>query len=404
MKKTGLYFCCILLIIFMCISLIGCKAQKKAIRIGASRSITGPLEIFEKTAFGPIYKMWADEVNASGGIYIKEYNKKLLIELIVYDDKSDLNEMTKNLEKLVTEDKVDILLPPCGTSFLFAAAPIVNKYKYVLIGAEGGASKIKEIITGLPYVFSTLSFSDHNQLPVLADILESLNVKKAAIAFISDLHGIEYSGVAVPQLALKGIDVVLIKSFPIGIKDLSPILKEAKNANVDAFLCFAYPDENILATKQSMEIGFNPKVFLTGPGSNFEFYKQIFGKASEGVMGFGAWNTKVSPEHKELADKIIKLYGEQTLDWWGHDIYYGSLQFLQQAIEKAGTLNQEKLREVVATEKFNTILGQTWFDEKHLLAIECYTGQVGQWQNGIFEVIGPENKSTAKPIYPKPKW
>ena len=66
--------------------------------------------------------------------------------------------------------------------------------------------------------------------------------------------------------------------------------------------------------------------------------------------------------------------------------------------------SEEKIREIYATEKFDTILGPTWFDKDHLLAEECYAGQVGQWQNGIFEVIGPENKATAEMIYPKPKW
>ena len=95
----------------------------------------------------------------------------------------------------------------------------------------------------------------------------------------------------------------MTKSVPPGIKDMSPILKDAKAANVDAFLCFAYPDENILATKQSMELGFNPKLFLTGPGANFGFYQAIFGPAANGVMAFGAWNAKSSAGHKELAEK-----------------------------------------------------------------------------------------------------
>ena len=52
----------------------------------------------------------------------------------------------------------------------------------------------------------------------------------------------------------------------------------------------------------------------------------------------------------------------------------------------------------------NTILGPTWFDQNHLLAVECHSGEVGQWQNGVFEVIGPKDKATAAPLYPKPAW
>jgi branched-chain amino acid transport system substrate-binding protein len=406
MKQIKFGICIILLACFVALPVIagGTAEEKDKIVIGAARSLSGPLAVVEGAAFGPIFKMWVDEVNADGGIFVKEYNKKLPIETRIYDDKSDIGTMTRLLEKLIVEDKVDFVFPSDSTAMLFAAAPIANKYGYILMGMEGGATKIKEIISGLPYFFAVLSFSDHNQVPVLADLLEDWGVKSAAIAFIADLHGVEYSGVAVPELALKGIDIVMTKSVPPGIKDMSPLLKEAKAANVDAFLIFAYPDENILATKQSMELGFNPKVFLTGPGANFGFFPQIFGPAAEGIMSWGAWNRKSSPEHKELADKLAATYGEPIIDWWGHNLYWAGLQFWKQAVEKAGTLDQAKIRDIMETEKFDTILGPTWFDENHLLAVECHTGEVGQWQNGVFEVIGPPDKATADPIFPKPPW
>jgi branched-chain amino acid transport system substrate-binding protein len=379
--------------------------SKDKILIGASRSLSGPAAIVGNSGFGPIMAMWKDEVNAKGGINVKEFGKRLPIEFIFYDDKSDLGTMTRLLEKLILEDKVDFLFPPVGTSFLFAAAPIANKHGYILMGAEGGAASIKEIISGLPYFFSVLNFSDHYQVPVMVDLLAEVGVKTAAVIFISDLHGIEYSGVAVPLFALKGIDVKMVKSIPQGIKDLSPILKEAKAANVDAFCSFQYPDENILATRQSMEVGFNPKFFITGPGGNFGFFKQIFGaEVIEGMSAWGAWNEKSSSGCKEFADKFRARYGEQIADWWGHNLYWAGLQFWQQAVEKAGTLNQKKIRDIIATEKFDTILGPTWFDEKHLLAKECHTGEVGQWQKGMFEVVGPKNKATAPFLYPKPAW
>ena len=278
MKSLRVGVCVVLLICFAIfpVSAGGKAEQKDKIVIGAARSLSGPLAVVESSAFGPIFKMWVDEVNAEGGIYIEEYGKKLPIETLIYDDKSDIGTMTRLLEKLIVEDKVDFVFPSDSTAMLFAAAPVANKYGYILMGMEGGATKIKEIISGLPYFFSALNFSDHYQVPVLAEGMSEWGVKSAAIVFIADLHGVEYSGVAVPELALRGIDIVMTKSVPPGIKDMSPIIKEAKAANVDAFLCFAYPDENILATKQSMELGFNPKLFLTGPGA----------KRKGGMQGF----------------------------------------------------------------------------------------------------------------------
>jgi branched-chain amino acid transport system substrate-binding protein len=405
MIKHSLKGLCIILLLIALFTSCESKPEKESIVIGASRSLTGPIAIFEQVAFGPIYKMWVEEVNADGGIYVEEYGKKLPIELIVYDDESDIDKMVRNIEKLITEDEVDLLLPPAGTSALVAITPIVNKYGYLMISEEGAATELGNIIADLPYIFSVLNFSTHNQIPVLADLMEDAGVETAAIVYLSDVFGIEYSTTAETVFTGKGIEIVMEKSIPTGIEDMSPIIQEAKMLNADAFLIFAYPDENILSIATSLEMGFNPKLFITGPGVNYEFFIDIFGvPVVEGLMGFGAWNEKSSPEHKELADKITASYGRGAMDWWGHNVYYASLQILQQAIETAGTLDNDKLKDIIASETFTTVLGNTWFDDHHMLAVSCYAGQIGQWQNGIFEVIGPSNKATADYIYPKPPW
>ncbi|MBI4790542.1 MAG: amino acid ABC transporter substrate-binding protein [Chloroflexi bacterium] len=378
-------------------------AAKDKIVVGMSRPLSGPLAIIGDSAFRPIYETWVPEVNAQGGIYVKELDKKLPIELKVYDDKSDVGTMTRLTEKLIVEDKVDFLWPASGTSFVFAQAPIANKYGYVLITAEGGATSLKDMLPSLPYVFVTLSFSDWNQLPVFADVLADKGAKTAYIAYIADLHGIEYSGIAGIEFPKKGINILGVKSIPPDLKDLSPIIKEAKAANPDIFCCFAYPDQIMPATATSMELGFNPKAWLGGPGVNFGFYQTAFGPAIEGVMGFAGYSPKQSAATKTLADKLYAGKPKEAQDWWGHPFYWAGLEMWKQAIEKAGTLDQKKIRELLATEKFPTVLGSTWF-ENGLLAKGSHLAEIGQWQKGEYEVVGPKDKATAALVYPKLAW
>jgi branched-chain amino acid transport system substrate-binding protein len=384
--------------------------SKDSIRIGAVRPLSGSLSLFEATAFGPIYKMWVNEVNAKGGIYVKEYNKKLPIELIVYDDKSDMGIMTRLLEKLITMDKVDFILPPASTAFLFAAAAVTNKYKYVLIGAEGGATSIEEMLPKMPYFFGVLNYSDWNQMPVLSEIFYQQKIRTVAILYIDDLHGIEYKDSSAKAFKTAGIKIKLSKGVSAVAKDVSAILKEAKRLNVDAFLSFTYPPLSFTVPAQAMALGINFKAFLVGPGSSFSSFRNSFGKeAVEGIMSEGAWNVKSSKEAKEFVSKFLKENKEEILDWWGHLPYYAGLQILEQAIVKAGTLKHKKIRDIIATEKFNTVLGPTYFtifgkNGGGLLAKECFAGQIGQWQNGVYEVIDPGKKRTANPIYPKPNW
>ena len=308
--------------------------------------------------------------------------------------------MTNLLEKLIVQDKVDFVFPPWGTAWLFAAAPIANKYGYILIGGPGGALKLKEL--KLPYFFQVLNFSE-TQAPALAGIFKEVGVKSAAVIYRGDLHGVEYGDAMVPFFKKKGIDVKMKKSYPPGIKDLSPILKEAKSLGVDAFCAASYPDGGMLLTGQALELGINfNALFITVTPFSPNLYRDTFGKnVVEGVMGGGAWNAKTSPGAREFVDKFVARFGMEP-DYWGGLYYWSSLQHFQQAIEKAGTLDQKKIRAVMAKETFDTALGPFWYDKNQYFV--NHPGEIGQWQKGVFEVIDPGEKRTAPPLYPKPPW
>lgn len=374
---------------------------KDKILVGMSRPLSGPLAVIGDSAFKPIYETWVPMVNDEGGIYVEEYGKKLPIELVIYDDTSDPGTMTRLTEKLILEDKVDFLWPACGTAFVFAQAPIANKYEYVLVTAEGGATTIKEMLPSLPYVFVTLSFSDWYQLPVLAELLADKGATTAYVSYIADLHGIEYSGVAGIEFAKHGIEVVGTKSLPPDIKDLSPVIQDADASGADVYCCFAYPDQVMPATGTSAALGYNPKAWVGGPGVNFGFYHTTFGPAVEGILGFTAFARGSSAALDEMADILYEGKPEEIQDWWGHPFYWASLDVWKAAIEKAGTLDQKVIREVLATETVDTVLGPTWF-ENGLLAKEAHPGEIGQWIDGVFEVVGPTDKATAEMVYPKP--
>jgi branched-chain amino acid transport system substrate-binding protein len=373
--------------------------SKDKIRIGQAVSLSGPLATSNAVVSTPYYDLWVKDVNAEGGIYVKEYGKKLPVELLIYDDKSDIGTMTRLVEKLIVEDKVDFILPPWGTANLFAAAPIANKYGYILIGGAGGAEKLKDL--QLPYFFQSLNFSEA-QVPVLADILEELGAKRVAMISHEDLHGVEYSGVAAPEFAKRGIDVVMKKSYPMGVKDLSPLLKQAKSLNVDAFIGFSYPDECMLITGQSIGLGINFNVLALSVGPAFTFYRNAFGANTvEGVIGGGAWNAKSSPGAKAFAEHYQQVTGEEMGNYWGSIYFYSAMQHFKQSVEKAGTLNQKKIRDIMARERFDTALGPFWYDKRQISV--NHPGEWGQWQKGVFEVIDPGQKRTAPPIV-KPAW
>jgi len=346
------------------------------------------------------YDMWVEEVNAAGGIYVEEYDKQIPLKMIRYDDKSDAATAVQLTEKLILEDKVNIIFPCWGTAYNFAQAPVINKYEYPVIGVTSSSVKLKEMAYKTPYFFVMLN-QPQEMGAALVDLCLELGVKTAAVIHHTDLHGIDMASATVPQAVTSGIDVVLYKSFPFMTPDMSQLLKEIKALNPDALLAFSYPPETFLMTEQMMTIGLNPKLYYDTVGIAYPDYRDAFGAATvEGVMGAGVWNPLISPEAQGFFDRYVARWGVET-DRWGTAESYATGQIYEQAIAITGTLDRVAMRDVIASgETFDTVMGPVKFVDQFNI---YYPGQVGQWQNGEFLVVDKTNRQAA-PEYPKPAW
>ncbi len=394
------------LLIYLTLSLVllnflfvSSSQAKDKIRIGNPIALSGPSAPGAMMTQIRSYDMWLEDVNAKGGIYVKELGKKLPVEIIRYDDKSDIGTTVKLFEKLVLDEKVDFILPPWGTAFHFAIAPLTTKYKTPVLGPTCSSLKLKEMAHTIPYMFITLNQPwDHGG--VIVDLCLEVGVKKAAVIHHADLHGIEMATSIVPMLVGKGVDVLLYKSFPAGVKDLSPLLKEIKPLGVDALIASAYPGENFLMVEQMMAIGLNPKLFFSSVGIAYPSFRDKFGAAAvEGILGTGCWNPKLSPAAKQWFDRYTKRWGVEP-DRWGTAQSYATCQILEKAIEIAGLLDPIKVRDVIAKETFDTVLGRIKFENQFA---KGWPGHVGQWQKGEFLVVDKATRQ-ANPVYPKPEW
>jgi branched-chain amino acid transport system substrate-binding protein len=224
--------------------------------------------------------------------------------------------------------------------------------------------------------------------------------------YIDDLHGIEYQGQAQVFFAGAGVKILSNTAVPAGIKDVSSIIKKIQGENPDVLCSFQYPPENILTVMTMTQLNYNPKALLLGPGGSTQAIYDIFKGGADGVMFEGAWTPKMSPEVKAYYDKLVTFVkGKENVDFWGPLIYRAQLEFFQQAIEKAATLDQAKVAEVMRTAHFKTIMNADTFFTQQILDVSCYAGQIGQWQNGFPLGIDVGSKrSAAKVWYPKPTW
>lgn len=375
-------------------------AQDK-IKIGYAISKTGPNAGGANITQIPNYQLWVKEVNDKGGL--KLGSKRVPIEVIEYDDRSNSEEAVRAVERLVTQDKVDLLFPPWGTGLNLAVGPVFNKYGYPQLAFSAVTDRAPELVKRWPNSFWFLGTS-HMYVNALADLLAKQKQAgkisgNVAMISIADGFGIDLSKAARDGFAKAGLKLVYDKSYPIGTQDMSPLISEAQRSGADTFVAFSYPPDTLAITDQAKIANFSPKVMFLGVGVAFPLYPQKFGANTEGIMTLGGW----SPDNKgtlEYRKKHNDMH-KRDPDYWGSQVGYASLQMLEQAIERVGKIDRPAIIKELQTGTFDTVLGKIKLVDNMPKDAFWY---IGQWQNGFFTGVAPEKPGVSQLVVPKPAW
>src|SRR5215831_8573357 len=377
-------------------------ADPKSIRIGYAISKTGPYADGATTTVLPNYRLWVKEINDAGGIMLSSAGRRVPIEVIEYDDQSSDVEAYRGVEQLATKDKVDIILPPWGTHLNLTVAPLFNRYGYPqLPGASGPPEGADAPNEPWPYSFFSLGRSAdqaNSMIEVLVRLRQQGKIgNDIAMMHVADSFGANLGTPARAAFKREKFNLVYDRTYPLGTRDMRPMLKSAMEKKPDAFIAFSYPGDTFAITEQAIELNFNAKVFYTGVATASPSYRQRFGANVEGVMGIGGANVN-SPALQSYFRHHTEVIGREP-DRWASPVTYALLQILQQAIEQVGKLDREAVVERIRTQTFDTIMGPVKFDGNMLNR----AWHVGQWQNGEFYGVAPVTMPGAQPIlFPKP--
>ncbi|MDT3679001.1 MAG: amino acid ABC transporter substrate-binding protein [Burkholderiaceae bacterium] len=376
------------------------RAQSNTLKVGWAISKTGPFAGGASVTQWPNYLLWIKDVNDAGGLNVG--GRKMKLEHIEYDDRSQSEEAVRAVERLISQDKVDILLPPWGTGQNLAVAPIFARGGYPMMTGSMASDRIAEVVKRWPNIFSTLATSS-TYAESLVDTLNQLRSagtinNRVAVVNAAEQFGIELGNAARRALKAGNYELVYDGSYPMSTQDLTPVISEAQRANPDVFVAFSYPPDTMALTDTARVRGFNPKVFYTAVGSGFPQYKQRFGHNVDGVMGIGGWNPD-SDAFRAYVKRHVAMHQREP-DRWGSSLFYAALQALGQSIEKVGMDNAAIVKHL-STNSFDTIVGKLEFDENH---IRKGGWLVGQWQDGDFYGIGPKQQGARNAVAPKVAW
>ena len=303
----------------------------------------------------PNYPLWVHEVNEAGGLELPD-GSRLPIEVIEYDDRSASEEVVRAIERLATQDNVDFILPPWGTGFNLAAAPLFDRFGYPQLAVSAVTDKAPEFAARWSKSFWMLG-GGHDYTEALADILTDQHEagtinNDVAVISVADGFGIDLITAARQSFADAGINLVYDVTYPVGTTDFTPMLNEAAASGADTFVAFSYPPDTFALTQQAQVAAYNPKVLYMGVGVGFPVYAANNGDKIEGIKldrvhfkSFGDFALifeivyyVLSPDYNIYMDvqQFINVGLKEAFEAQGIEFAYPTQQLYMTRVEPAG--------------------------------------------------------------------
>ena len=370
------------------------------IKLGAVIALTGAMAAGGKDVRAG-YEIAVKHINDAGGVFVKEYNKKLPIELIILDDESDSVKTTTRLDKLYSVDNVVAFLGGFSSDLNVVGMATAEKNKVPWIGVTVAAEA--PFKKGFKYIFVPFSLA-HDQVTTFYDLLDSIpqdqRPRKLGHMELQVDWGKE-CGEYIREMAKKrGYTIVADLKYAPPTRDFSSLIMDLRSAGADAVFSVPTPPQSIVIVKQMKELNYAPKMTLFIRGPDLSTYGDAMGKDANYIVSDGNWDETMRYPGN---DRVVKDYRAKNPDVTSIGIpvgcAYGAMQILSKAIETAGTLDREKLRSTIGKVEMMTVRGPIKFRENGSAIIKY---GFRQWQDGKNIQIWPKEVAVGKLLLAPP--
>jgi branched-chain amino acid transport system substrate-binding protein len=380
-------------------------AAPDTIVFGSAVSLTGSLAKEGKlTQEG--YDFWKAYVNGHGGIKVGAKTYK--VDIKYYDDESKPASAAQLAERLIDQDHVNFILGPYGSGTAFTVAQMVERKKIPMVEGNGAAEKIFN--QGFRYTFAVLSPA-RRYLEGMIDMSLHLNPrpKTIAISAASDAFSLEVQAGAADYATAHGIKVVYNNKYPDTATDVSSVISAIKAANPDLILNAGHLQDALLVHKGLKEQNVQAKLYGYSVGPDTPDFTTALGKDANYVFGGAQWSESVKyhadrPGFYRTAPEYAKAFEavyHHRPDYHNAESTATCLAF-EYALENAGSIDPDKVRDALAKLDVTTFYGLLKFDSRGL---NVYKPMVtNQIQNGKLVTVWPAGLAAAKPQYPTPPW
>jgi branched-chain amino acid transport system substrate-binding protein len=359
-------------------------AAEEVIRFGAPLPLTGPLAP-EGIKQQQGYDLWAEQANKAGGISVG--GKKYKVEIVYADYQSNTPRAVQTTEQMITQDNINFLFGAFGSGAAKAASTVSEKYKVPTIAAAASSSQVYD--QGYKYLFGTFTPNDTLTTP-LTEIIKAKapDVKKVAILARNDLFPLAIAQEMEKSAKANGLEVVYFEKYAIGTLDFSATLSQMKSLAPQWIFVTGYINDLLLVRKQMVDQEIKAPVVTMIAGPAYQDFIESAGQTAENITSASWWHPAERYDGKDIfgsTENFVKLFKEK----YKSEPDYGQASaavcgaLFQMAIEKAGSLDRDKVRDALASMDVVTFWGPVKFGPN---------GQINSLEPPVFQIQG------AKPV------
>jgi len=365
-----------------------------------------------------------EEINAAGGVKVGKEMRPLKVEVI---DTRDLepgvpvSEALMGVEKLILEKHANFIVGgPVRSEAALAAMALLSKHKMVSILTTGALTPKYHATVGknpekFKYLFRISGEAKWMVLgelvPCLADIGKQFKLDKLFIMVQDVAHARAGGGILKKVMSKKGWKVLADPVvYPTGTTDFSMGLLEAKKKGAQVIIIWMDMPESAILLKQwyDMKVPALPFGTIIAAAEQPGFWKATDGKGEyclANVVNAGNAPSNATPWTMKFVNAYKKKYGMEP-EGYGTSSSYMAVYVLKDAIERAGTINSDKVADALKKTDLMGVYGRIRFDPKTNQIIpsldpkEGAVGTVFQWQAGKRVVVFPPKIATGKILLP----
>ena len=333
--------------------------------------------------------LWQEEVNASGGLLGRR------VELQLLDDRSESLSAGKLYEQLI-QSKVDLLVGPFGSAATQVAAAVAERNRRVMINATGAARAVHR--SGYRYVFQTTAPLAGYGAGAL-ELARAQGIKRLMLLARDDPSSREMAARTREAAAAQGFSAGDVEAHGQGAADFTMQVAKARSSGAEAWIAFGLPQDAAEMVKSFRRLGYAPRLFVAQGAADPDFISRV-GQDAEYAVGITPYDRRARTRgNAQFAEAYAKKWSAEP----GHLAAegYAAAKILEEGVRRAGTLEQEKLRDALAALETETPLGP--YKVERTGAQSATRPLLVQVQRGRREFVWPEAVATAT-WQPYPAW